>query len=57
MTSVEAGKLPEHLQKQEDRLIEALTNLRAAYTTAIRVEEQLKVTLLSAEKVLDENNY
>lgn len=57
MTNAEAGKLPEHLQKQEEKLSEALVNLRAAYDLAIRAEEQLKITLQSAEKVLDENNY
>lgn len=57
MTQAEAGKLPQHLQKQEDKLMEALTALRGAYDLAIRAEEQLKVTLQNAEKVLDENNY
>lgn len=57
MTQAEAGKLPQHLQKQEDRLLAALSALRAAYDLAIRAEEQLKVTLQSAERVLDENKY
>lgn len=57
MTREEAGKLPQHLQKQEDRLVEALANLRKAYDLAIQVGEQLKVTLQSVEKVLDENNH
>lgn len=57
MTSEEAGKLPQHLQKQEDKLVEALANLRKAYDLAIQVEEQLKVTLQSVERVLDENNH
>lgn len=55
MTNAEAGKLPEHLQKQEGKLVMALTNLRAAYDLAIRAEEQLKVTLQNAERVLDDN--
>lgn len=57
MTMEEAGKLPERLQKQEERLMEALANLRKAYNLAIQVGEQLKVTLQSVEKVLDENNH
>lgn len=57
MTQEEAGKLPQHLQKQEDKLVAALANLRKAYDLAIQVEEQLKVTLQSVERVLDENKY
>lgn len=57
MTAQEAGKLPQHLQDKERELNDALFNLRSAYTDAIRAEEQLKVTLQRAEKVLDENNY
>lgn len=57
MTQAEAGKLPEHLQKQEDKLLVALTNLREAYDLAIKAEEQLKDTLLSAKQTLDENTY
>lgn len=57
MTGQEAGKLPQHLQNKEIALEQSLSNLRLAYTEAIRAEEQLKVTLQRAEKVLDENNY
>lgn len=56
MTHAEAGKLPQHLQKQEQVLEEALGNLRAAYRLAIHTEEQLKAALQNAERVLDENN-
>ncbi len=57
MTSQEAGKLPQHLQEKERELTDALAHLRSAYNDAIRADEQLKVTLQRAEKVLDENNY
>lgn len=57
MTSQEAGRLPQHLQEKEVELTQALSNLRGAYNEAIRAEEQLKVTLQRAERVLDENNY
>lgn len=57
MTSQEAGKLPQHLQEKERELNDALSNLRGAYREAIKADEQLKVTLQRAEKVLDENNY
>lgn len=57
MTSQEAGKLPQHLQEKEKELVDALSLLRSAYNDAIRAEEQLKITLQRAEKVLDENNY
>lgn len=57
MTNGESWKLPQHLQKQEVALEEALGNLRAAYRLAIHTEEQLKAALQNAEKILDENNY
>lgn len=57
MTSQEAGKLPQHLQIKERELTDALSHLRLAYNDAIKAEEQLKVTLQRAERVLDENNY
>lgn len=57
MTKQEAGRLPQHLQEKERELNDALSNLRSAYTDAIRADEQLKITLQRAEKVLDENNY
>ncbi len=53
----EIGKLPMHLQKQEEKLGEALANLKTAYDIAIGAEEQLKNTLMSAKRMLDENNY
>lgn len=56
MTEAEAGKLPMHLQLQEERLTKALSNLRDAYELAIKVEEQLKDTLHNAKQLLDENN-
>lgn len=56
MTNAESGKLPQHLQKQEVALEEALMNLRAAYKLAIHTEEQLKTALQNAEKILDENS-
>lgn len=57
MTEAEAGKLPLHLQLQEDKLVVALAALKSAYAVAIGAQEQLKVTLEHAKQMLDENNY
>jgi len=57
MTQAEAGKLPMHLQLQEEKLLVALASLKEAYGVAISAEEQLKTTLQSAKDVLDQNNY
>ena len=53
MSEEEEGKLPQYLQKQEERLGEALHNLRLAYDIAIRAEVQLRDTLSNAKDLLD----
>lgn len=53
----DAGKLPLHLQKKEDKLHTALANLRSAYDVAIASEQQLHDTLQRAKQLLDENKY
>lgn len=57
MTQAEAGKLPEKLQLQEDKLRETLANLKIASVEAIRAGDRLQEVLQEAKNVLDQNNY